>query len=61
MGKTRLKATISALVFTSITARTGWHLGTNPHPVSITLDLIVLALIAWGIYYFMRAAYKEQP
>lgn len=61
MGKTRLRATISALAIISITARTGWHLGTNPHPVSITIDLIVLALIAWGIHCFIRAAYQEQP
>lgn len=61
MGKTRLRATATALLCTSIIARTGWRLGNDTHPVSITIDLIVLAAMAWGIHFFIRAAYEEQP
>lgn len=61
MGKPRLRATISALVITSITARTGWRLGNDTHPVSITIDLILLAIMAWGLSFFIRAAFEEQP
>lgn len=61
MGKTRLRATTTALLYTSIIAHNGWHLGKATHPVSITIDLIVIAAMAWGLSFFMRAAYEERP
>lgn len=60
MGKTRLKAAFLSLLITSISARAGWRLHADTHPVSITIDLIVLALMAWGIYFLMRAAYEDR-
>ena len=60
MGKTRLRETIYALSITSVIARTGWRLGNDTHPVSITIDLILLAIMAWGLSLFIRAAYGEQ-
>lgn len=61
MGKTRLRATTTALLYTGIIARAGWRLHADTHPVSITIDLIVIAAMAWGLSFFMRAAYEERP